>query len=99
MTDTSLSYRSTRRRATPLAAALARVGEEAFDVLLTDLALPGCSGIDVARQARVLQPALQVIVASGYGAPESATLGFPFAVLPKPYSLDQLRDVVTTLPV
>ncbi len=79
--------------------ALARVGEEAFDVLLTDLALPGCSGIDVARQARVLQPALQVIVASGYGAPESATLGFPFAVLPKPYSLDQLRDVVTTLPV
>ena len=79
-------------------AALARVGEEAFDVLLTDLALPGCSGIDVARQARGLQPALHVIVASGHGAPAAATLDFPFAVLPKPYSLDQLRDVIAALP-
>jgi signal transduction histidine kinase/DNA-binding response OmpR family regulator len=78
--------------------ALARVEQEAFDVLLTDLALPGVSGVDVARRARSVRPALQVIVASGYGAPEAETLAFPFAVLPKPYSLDQLRDVVATLP-
>ncbi|WP_332848417.1 response regulator [Massilia sp. S19_KUP03_FR1] len=78
--------------------ALARVEQEAFDVLLTDLALPGVSGVDVARRARSVRPALQVIVASGYGAPEPAALAFPFAVLPKPYSLDQLRDVVATLP-
>jgi signal transduction histidine kinase/DNA-binding response OmpR family regulator len=79
-------------------AALALVDAEAFDVLLTDLALPGCSGVDVARQALQVQPALRVIVASGYGAPESATLEFPFAVLPKPYSLDQLRTAVADLP-
>jgi CheY-like chemotaxis protein len=77
--------------------ALAQMGEAAFDVLLTDMALPGVSGIDVARQALRLQPALQVIVASGYGAPAAAGLEFPFAVLPKPYSLDQLRDAVAGL--
>ena len=74
--------------------ALARLAAQEFDVLLTDLALPGCSGIDVARQARQLRPALNVILASGYGAPDAASLAFPFAVLPKPYSLDQLREVV-----
>jgi len=78
--------------------ALARVEEAPFDVLLTDLALPGCSGIDVARQALLVRPTLQVIVASGYGAPEASSLEFPFAVLPKPYSLDQLRTVVAALP-
>jgi len=78
--------------------ALARVEEAPFDVLLTDLALPGCSGIDVARQALLVRPALQVIVASGYGAPEASSLEFPFAVLPKPYSLEQLRTVVGGLP-
>lgn len=80
-------------------AALAQLGQAAFDVLLTDLALPGYSGVDVARQARAIRPALQVIVASGYGAPAAASLDFPFAVLPKPYSLDQLREVVATLPL
>jgi signal transduction histidine kinase/DNA-binding response OmpR family regulator len=78
-------------------AALARVQEAPFDVLLTDLALPGCSGIDVARQALLVRPALQVIIASGYGAPEAGSVAFPFAVLPKPYSLDQLRSVVAGL--
>jgi CheY-like chemotaxis protein len=78
--------------------ALARVAAQEFDVLLTDMALPGCSGIDVARQARALRPALQVVVASGYGAPAAASLGFPFAVLPKPYSLDQLRELVAAMP-
>jgi signal transduction histidine kinase/DNA-binding response OmpR family regulator len=77
--------------------ALAQVAARDFDVLLTDMALPGCSGIDVARQARLLRPSLQVIVASGYGAPAAASLAFPFAVLPKPYTLDQLRAAVAGL--
>ena len=78
--------------------ALDKVSAEPFDVLLTDLALPDVSGIDVAREALRVRPALKVIVASGYGAPEAAQLEFPFAVLPKPYSLDQLREVVAALP-
>jgi DNA-binding NtrC family response regulator len=61
---------------------------------LTDMSLPGVSGIDVARQALRTQPALKVVIASGYGAPPAAGLDFPFGVLPKPYSLDQLRDAV-----
>jgi signal transduction histidine kinase/DNA-binding response OmpR family regulator len=78
-------------------AALAHIAETPFDVLLTDLALPGCSGIDVARQALLVRPGLHVILASGYGAPEASSVAFPFAVLPKPYSLEQLRDVVASL--
>jgi len=79
-------------------AALARIGEAPFDVLLTDLDLPGCSGLDVARQALLVRPGLHVVVASGYGAPDASSVAFPFAVLPKPYSLDQLRSMVAGLP-
>jgi CheY-like chemotaxis protein len=74
--------------------ALVQIKADAFDVLLTDMSLPGVSGIDVARQALRTQPALKVVIASGYGAPPAAGLDFPFGVLPKPYSLDQLRDAV-----
>jgi signal transduction histidine kinase/DNA-binding response OmpR family regulator len=65
-----------------------------FDVLLTDLELPGCSGLEVARQGKAMQPNLKVIVASGFGAPEQTSLEFAFGVLPKPYGLDQIMSML-----
>jgi CheY-like chemotaxis protein len=79
--------------------ALVQIKAAAFDMLLTDISLPGVSGIDVARQALRLQPALKVVIASGYGAPPAAGLDFPFGVLPKPYSLDQLREMVANVEI
>jgi CheY-like chemotaxis protein len=70
---------------------------DSFDVLFTDVGLPGRSGIELARQARLLQPALAIVIASGYGAPERGSLDFPFEVLPKPYKLDQLAAMLTVL--
>ncbi|MBV9523133.1 MAG: response regulator [Alphaproteobacteria bacterium] len=36
------------------------------DLLLTDIRLPGLSGFDLARQARLMRPHLHVIYMSGY---------------------------------
>ena len=77
--------------------ALTLLQSGAFDVLLTDLELPGCSGLDVARQGRALQPGLKVIIASGYGAPAVGSLDFAFGVLPKPYGLEQLKGLLANL--
>ncbi len=41
-------------------------------VVVTDLKLPGMSGIDVLKRARVLNPDVSVIVATGYGTIDSA---------------------------
>lgn len=63
-----------------------------FDVLFTDISLPGMSGLALARQARCLRPGLRVIFSSGYGSdwPDSG-IGFPAAVLRKPYDLAELQ--------
>lgn len=47
------------------AAALARLREEPFDVVLTDLRMPGVGGEEVLRQARELQPKAMRLVLSG----------------------------------
>ena len=46
--------------------ALGLVGGPPFDLLLTDLMLPGASGAKVARQMKTHWPALRVILMSGY---------------------------------
>jgi signal transduction histidine kinase/CheY-like chemotaxis protein len=49
------------------AAALALLREpSAAEVLLTDIAMPAMSGPDLARQARLLRPALPIVFISGY---------------------------------
>ncbi|MCI0587303.1 MAG: sigma-54 dependent transcriptional regulator [Planctomycetes bacterium] len=52
--------------------ALERLRGREFDVLVTDLALPGSDGIELMRRARDLVPDLPVIVLTGVGTVASA---------------------------
>ncbi len=63
------------------------------DVLVTDVNLPGASGIALARDARKLHPAIGVVFATGDSAlaPELPDT----LLLPKPYGVQQLIDAVT----
>jgi two-component system response regulator HydG len=54
------------------ALALQRVRQEAFDVVLTDLRMPGLDGMEVLRAVRAASPDTQVIVMTAYGTIESA---------------------------
>jgi signal transduction histidine kinase/DNA-binding response OmpR family regulator len=85
------------RGAVSVDGALALLDEGACDVLFTDIDLAGESGIDLARQARALQPRLHVVFASGYGAPDRGSLGFAYDVVAKPYRLDDLRALLARL--
>lgn len=71
--------------------ALAQVRAAPYDLLFTDVSLPGMSGIDLARQARAHQPGLNVIFATGYGDTISSHVDFPSTTLKKPYELEQLQ--------
>jgi CheY-like chemotaxis protein len=74
--------------------ALRWLGDEAFDVLLADLAIPGMSGIELAEKAVQLRPALRVIFASGNEMPAVPALTFRWKALRKPYTLDELDKVL-----
>jgi CheY-like chemotaxis protein len=71
--------------------ALTRLAAGRYDVLFTDVSLPGMSGVDLARRAVADAPAMQVIFASGYGDTLLRHLEFPYLSLQKPYELDQLQ--------
>ncbi|CAG9196450.1 Histidine kinase [Paraburkholderia sabiae] len=72
--------------------ALQRLRLHPFDVLLTDLTLPGMSGFDLARAAIALRAAQRLVFSSGLDAQTSdTTLPFEWTALRKPYSLDQLK--------
>src|ERR1035438_4301421 len=46
---------------------LARIGQQAFDLVLLDLALPDRNGMDLLAELRVLDPQLSVIMITAYG--------------------------------
>jgi signal transduction histidine kinase/DNA-binding response OmpR family regulator len=62
-----------------------------FDVLFTDVSLPGMSGVDLARKATASNRALKIIFSSGYGAIEADNFEFKPVSLPKPYDLKMLQ--------
>ncbi|NNG04304.1 MAG: response regulator [Inquilinus sp.] len=75
--------------------ALQIIGEDAnFDLLLTDLVLPGgVGGEDIAAKARSLQPALKIAYMTGY-AEGMANLAPDCAVLLKPFKKAELARTV-----
>lgn len=70
------------------------LGEQQFDVLFTDVNLPGISGVELARGVLASHPDMSVIFASGYGAMVARNVGFASHSLPKPYDIDQLQDIL-----
>lgn len=47
-------------------------GEDEVNLMLTDLRMPGMSGIELIREARIRNPKLEIIVITAYGTIESA---------------------------
>ena len=77
--------------------ALVALERNSFDVLFTDVNLPGMSGIELAQQMNVRAPALKIIFASGYGAQISKNVGNASFSLPKPYDIDQLQNILDNI--
>jgi DNA-binding NtrC family response regulator len=81
-------------------AAEAALKDSRFDVLVTDISLPGRSGLALAEEAGALQPGIKVVLSSGYAQPfgqGSALPGFVGWNLPKPYGLPELEALLQQL--
>ena len=67
------------------------------DVLITDIRMPGTSGLELLRRIRDASPALPVIVMTAHsdlGSAVSAYEGGAFEYLPKPFDIDQAVALV-----
>ncbi|HWU97964.1 MAG TPA: response regulator [Oxalicibacterium sp.] len=61
-------------------------GDQAFDLMITDIGLPGISGLELARQVRALRP-LEITVASGYA--RSNDVPSDVGWLMKPFGIEE----------
>jgi CheY-like chemotaxis protein len=64
-----------------------------FDLVITDFAMPGMTGLDLATKIKKSYPRLPVVIATGYAElPPHSTLGFPR--LNKPYTQQELAEAL-----
>ncbi len=80
--------------------ALQALEAQPFHVLVTDLRLPGMSGIELIRRARRLRPNLRVVLMSAYGEPKDIVEAMRLGAddfLPKPFDLDAFQALLDRL--
>jgi DNA-binding NtrC family response regulator len=78
--------------------ALARFAPRRFDVVLTDLRMPGRSGLDLLDEIRAADPDAAVVVMTAFGTIEAAVAAVKRGAedfIPKPLHLDQLELVLS----
>jgi two-component system nitrogen regulation response regulator GlnG len=77
--------------------ALDALRRESPDVLITDIRMPGASGLDLLRLIRDARPALPVIVMTAHSDLSSAVSAYEggaFEYLPKPFDIDEAVALV-----
>jgi two-component system, NtrC family, sensor kinase len=70
---------------------------EGFDVVFSDVVMPGMTGIELAQEIRRRYFDLPVVLTSGYSHVLSQNGSFGFELLQKPYSIEQLSRVLHKL--
>ena len=77
--------------------ALAALRRDRPDVLITDIRMPGRSGLELLTEIHDSQPQLPVIVMTAHSDLDSAVAAYQggaFEYLPKPFDIDQAVDLV-----
>ncbi|HUP36177.1 MAG TPA: GAF domain-containing protein [Candidatus Limnocylindria bacterium] len=80
--------------------AVGRLGDEGFDAVFTDLAMPGMTGWQVARAVKDRAPEVPVVLMSGFGvevAPEDLPARGVDLVLAKPLQIQDILRALATI--
>ena len=78
-------------------AAMEMLQQNDFHVVITDLKMPGMSGVEVLKAIQVLQPEVPVIIITGYSTVDSSVETMKigaFDYLPKPFTPDEIIEKV-----
>jgi CheY-like chemotaxis protein len=75
--------------------ALARLSREEYDVVFTDIKMPGMDGLEVASRIKQRRPWIPVVIITGYGTPANEARAAAAGVagfMRKPLSPDMIED-------
>jgi PAS domain S-box-containing protein len=68
---------------------------ESYDIVFSDVVMPGINGLELAQEIRRLHPKLPVLLTSGYSHVLAQNGTYGFELLHKPYSIQQLSGVLS----
>jgi len=77
--------------------ALAALEDETPQVVVSDIRMPGESGLELLQQAKLRHPSLPVIIMTAYSDLESAVTAFQggaYEYLPKPFDVDHAVELI-----
>ncbi len=77
--------------------ALAELAKDAdrFDIVFSDVVMPGMSGVELGQEIRRRYPGLPVVLTSGYSHVLAQDANHGFELLHKPYSLEEVSRVLS----
>jgi DNA-binding NtrC family response regulator len=77
--------------------ALKRVQSEHFDIVISDVRMPGMDGMQLLDEIKKFQPLIVVIIITGYATIKSAVEAIQkgaYDYLPKPFTPDEVRVII-----
>lgn len=80
--------------------ALHKIEQQPFDLLMTDYSMPGMNGLDLAKAAQGIAPAMYIVMMTAYGTNElrKEIAGLDLTTfVDKPFTVRQIRDIVTRI--
>ena len=78
---------------------LARFSESPFDLVMTDLAMPGMSGWQVAQAVKAARPQVPVVLVTGWGVevqPDELETHGIARVMTKPFRFEDVQEIVAS---
>jgi nitrogen regulation protein NR(I) len=75
-----------------------RAAKDSFNVVITDLKLPGMNGLELVRQLHATRPRLPIILITAFGTTQTAIEATKFGAfdyLLKPFEMQPLLDLIT----
>ena len=77
--------------------ALEQLGDDPFNLVVSDIKMPGLSGLDLLRAVKGKQPSTPVVLITGVPSVNSAVFGLrhgAYDYLPKPFSVTEVKDLI-----
>ncbi len=77
--------------------ALEVLSREHFDILFTDLQMPGINGLEVLKRAKAIRPNTEVVILTGYGTIDSAVEALKlgsYDYIQKPIAVERLKHLI-----
>lgn len=77
--------------------ALKKIRDGHYDIVISDIRMPGMNGMQLLEELKKLQPSLVVIMITGYATIKSAVEAIQkgaYDYLPKPFTPDEVRVII-----